>query len=164
MINNVLCEKNINLNGLQWCGRSISNSYISKCDAVSATVYGESCAVLRHNCPCVVTLLLSWDCPFKRLFSSQEYICVCLIICSPLKEPHSFNKYVKALRVKMTKRVQKTNKSPEDQQESGRLPRARTRNMKTQGHLQESGSRQESKKIAKSQESRSTRVWRTGTI
>jgi hypothetical protein len=22
-------------------------------------VYGESCAVLRHNCPCIITLLLS---------------------------------------------------------------------------------------------------------
>ncbi len=50
---------------------------------------------------------------------------------SPLKDSHEFNKYVKVLRVKMTKRVRKTNKSPEDQQESGRLPRARTRNMKT---------------------------------
>jgi hypothetical protein len=56
-----------------------------------------------------------------------------------------FNKYVKTVRVKMAKRVRKTNKSPEDQQESGRLPRARTRNMKTQGNLQESGSLQESK-------------------
>jgi hypothetical protein len=80
-----------------------------------------------------------------------------LIIFSPLKEPHEFNKYVKALRVKMT------NKSPEVQQESGRPPRARTRNMKTKGNLQESGGLQESKKTAKSQESRSPRVWRTGT-
>jgi hypothetical protein len=64
----------------------------------------------------------------------------------------------------MAKIVRKTNKSPEDQQESGRLPRARTRNMKTQGNLQEPGSLQESKKIAKSQESRSPRVWRNGTI
>ncbi len=63
----------------------------------------------------------------------------------------------------MTKRVRKTNKSPEDQQEPGRLPRARTRNMKTQGSLQESGDLQESKKTAKSQEPRSPRVWRTGT-
>jgi hypothetical protein len=36
--------------------------------------------------------------------------------------------------------------------------------MKTLGHLQESGSPQESKKIAKSQESGSPRVWKTGTI
>jgi hypothetical protein len=43
----------------------------------------------------------------------------------------------------MTKRVRKANKSPEDQQESGRLPRARTRNMKTQGNLQEPGSLQD---------------------
>jgi hypothetical protein len=86
------------------------------------------------------------------------------MIFSPLKESHGFNKYVKILRVKMTKRVRKTNKSPEDQQESGRLPRARTRNMKTKGNLQESGGLQESKKTAKSQESRSPRVWRTGTI
>jgi hypothetical protein len=42
-----------------------------------------------------------------------------------LKESHDFNKYVKTLRVKMAKRVQKTNKSPEDQQESGRLTRVR---------------------------------------
>ncbi len=41
------------------------------------------------------------------------------MIFSPLKESHDFNKYVKALRVKMTK------KSPEDQQESGRQPRVR---------------------------------------
>ncbi len=86
------------------------------------------------------------------------------MIFSPLKESHDFNKYVKTLRVKMAKRVRKTNKSPEDQQESGRLPRARSRNMKTKGNLQESGSLQESKKTAKSQESRSPRVWRTGTI
>ncbi len=102
---------------------------------------------------------------------------------SPLKEAHGFNKYVKILRVKMTKRVRKTNKSPEDQQESGRLtrvrktnkspevqqepgrlPRTRTRNMKTKGNLQESEGLRESKKTAKSQESRSPRVWRTGTI
>ena len=86
------------------------------------------------------------------------------MIFSPLKESHGFNKYVKILRVKMTKRVRKTNKSPEDQQESGRLPRARTRNMETKGNLQESEGLQESKKTAKSQESRSPRVWRTGTI
>ncbi len=126
-------------------------------------MYGESCAVLRHNCPCTITLLLSWDCPFKRLSSSQIYIYDCLIIFSPLKESHEFNKYVKILRVKMTKRVRKTNKSPEVQQESGRLPRARTRNIKTKGNLRESGSFQESKKAAKSQESRSPRVWKTGT-
>ncbi len=47
------------------------------------------------------------------------------MICSPLKEPYSTNKYVKTLRVKMARRVRKTNKSPEDQQESGRLPRVR---------------------------------------
>jgi hypothetical protein len=78
----------------------------------------------------------------------------------------------------MAKRVWKTNKSPEDQQESGRPTRVRktnkspedhqeqeaTRGMKTLGHLQESGSPQKSKKIAKSQESRSPRVWETGTI
>jgi hypothetical protein len=75
-----------------------------------------------------------------------------------------FNKYVKTVRVKMAKRVRKTNKSPEDQQESGRLPRARTRNMKTRGNLQESGCPQESRKTAKSQEPRHPRVWRTGTI
>ena len=38
---------------------------------------------------------------------------------SPLKESHEFNKYVKILRVKMTK------KSPEDQQESGSPTRVR---------------------------------------
>ncbi len=38
------------------------------------------------------------------------------MICSPLKESHDFNKYVKTLRVKMAKRVRKTNKSPEDYQ------------------------------------------------
>jgi hypothetical protein len=43
----------------------------------------------------------------------------------------------------MTKRVRKANESPEDQQESGRLPRPRTRNMKTQGNLQEPGSLQD---------------------
>jgi hypothetical protein len=48
-----------------------------------------------------------------------------LIIFSPLKESHGFNKYVKILRVKMTKRVRKTNKSPEDQQESGSPTRVR---------------------------------------
>ena len=42
-----------------------------------------------------------------------------------MKESHGFNKYVKILRVKMTKRVRKTNKSPEDQQESGRPTRVR---------------------------------------
>ena len=42
-----------------------------------------------------------------------------------MKESHGFNKYVKALRVKMTKRVRKTNKSPEDQQESGSPTRVR---------------------------------------
>ena len=47
------------------------------------------------------------------------------MIFSPLKESHGFNKYVKILRVKMTKRVRKTNKSPEDQQESGRPTRIR---------------------------------------
>jgi len=47
------------------------------------------------------------------------------MIFSPLKESHGFNKYVKILRVKMTKRVRKTNKSPEDQQESGRPTRVR---------------------------------------
>jgi hypothetical protein len=70
---------------------------------------------------------------------------------SPLKESHKFNKYVKILRVKMTKRVRKTNKSPEDQQESGRPTRVRKsnkspedqqeqeqENMKTKGNLQES--------------------------
>ncbi len=86
------------------------------------------------------------------------------MIRSPLKESHDFTKYVKTLRVKMAKRVRKTNKSPEDQQEPGRLPRTRTRSMKTLGHLQESGSPQESNKIAKSQESRNPRVWKTGTI
>jgi hypothetical protein len=49
-----------------------------------------------------------------------------------LKESHDFNKYVKTLRVEMTKRVRKTNKSPEDNQESGRLPRARTRKQEDQ--------------------------------
>ncbi len=44
---------------------------------------------------------------------------------SPLKESHEFSKYIKALRVKMTKRVRKTNKSPEDQQESGSPTRVR---------------------------------------
>ncbi len=58
-------------------------------------VYGESCAVLRHNCLCIVTLLLSWDCPFKRLFSSRKYIYICLTIFSPLKELHYFTKCVK---------------------------------------------------------------------
>jgi CHAD domain-containing protein len=47
------------------------------------------------------------------------------MIFSPLKESHDFNKYVKTLRVKMTKRVRKTNKSPEDQQESGSPTRVR---------------------------------------
>ena len=41
---------------------------------------------------------------------------------SPLKESHEFNKYVKILRVKMTK------KSPEDQKESGRPTRVRKTN------------------------------------
>ena len=62
----------------------------------------------------------------------------------------------------MTKRVRKANKSPEDQQESGRLPRARTRNMKTKGNLQGSGSPQESKKTAKVpriQKSKSLEDW-----
>jgi hypothetical protein len=98
-------------------------------------------------------------------------------MCSPLKESHGFNKYIKILRVKMTKkspedqqesgrptRVWKTNKSPEAQQESGRLPRARTRNRETRRNLQESGCLQESRKTAKSQESRHPRVWRTVTI
>ncbi len=44
---------------------------------------------------------------------------------SPLKESHEFSKYIKTLRVKMTKRVRKTNKSPEDQQESGSPTRVR---------------------------------------
>jgi hypothetical protein len=34
-------------------------------------LYGESCAVLRHNCPCVEA---SWSCPFRRLLSSHKYI------------------------------------------------------------------------------------------
>jgi hypothetical protein len=42
-----------------------------------------------------------------------------------LKESHDFNKYVQTLRVKMAKRVRKTNKSPGDQQESGRPTRVR---------------------------------------
>ncbi len=91
----------------------------------SMILYGESCAVLRHNYPRVVTFLFSWNCPFKRLFSSQKYLYVCLIIYSPLKESQDFNKYVKTLRVKMAKRVRKTNKSPEDQQESVRPTRVR---------------------------------------
>ena len=45
-----------------------------------------------------------------------------------MKESHGFNKYVKILRVKMTKRVRKTNKSPEDQQESGSPTRVRKTN------------------------------------
>jgi len=44
------------------------------------------------------------------------------MLFSPLKESHGFNKYVKILRVKMTK------KSPEDQQESGRPTRVRKSN------------------------------------
>ena len=44
---------------------------------------------------------------------------------SPLKESHEFNKYVKILRVKMTK------KSPEDQQEFGRPTRVRKSNKTT---------------------------------
>jgi hypothetical protein len=75
------------------------------CDRV---LYGESCAVLRHNYPCTKAFLLSWNCPFKRLFSSHKYIYVCLTMCSPLKEWHNFSKYVNTLRVKMAK------KSPED--------------------------------------------------
>jgi hypothetical protein len=47
------------------------------------------------------------------------------MIFSPLKESHDFNKYVKTLRVKMTKRVRKSNKNPEDQQEPGRPTRVR---------------------------------------
>ncbi len=141
------------------------------CQGVGAKFrYGESCAVLRHNCPCTITLLLPWDCPFKRLFSSQTYVYDCLIIFSPLKESHEFNKICKDLKSQDDQKSpedqqeSETNKSPEVQQESGRLPRARTRNMKTKGNLQESGSPQESRKTAKSQESRSSRVWRTGTI
>jgi hypothetical protein len=89
--------------------------------------------------------------------------------CS-LKETYIFNKHVNTLRVKVAKRVRKTNKSPEDYQEQ-----EATRGMKIQrpmkkqeikkpGHLQESGSLQESKKAAKSQESRNPRVWKTGLI
>ncbi len=50
------------------------------------------------------------------------------MIFSPLKESHAFNKYVKILRVKIAKRVRKTNKSPEDQQESRRPTRVRKTN------------------------------------
>ncbi len=60
------------------------------------------------------------------------------MIFSPLKESHDFNKYVKALRVKMTKRVRKTNKSPEDQQESRRPTRVRKTN-KSPEDYQEQG-------------------------
>ncbi len=38
-------------------------------------------------------------------------------MCSPLKESHDITKYVRTLRVKMARRVRKTNKSPEDYQE-----------------------------------------------
>jgi hypothetical protein len=70
--------------------------------------------------------LFSWNCPFKKLFSSHKYVCVCLTMCSPLKEVYDFNKNITTLRVKMVKRVRKTSrvkaikrvrktkKSPED--------------------------------------------------
>ncbi len=67
--------------------------------------------------------LFSWNCPFKKLFSSHKYVCVCLTMYSPLEEVYDFNKNITTLRVKMVKktsrvraikRVRKTKKSPED--------------------------------------------------
>ncbi len=49
---------------------------------------------------------LSWNCPFKKLFSSHKYVCVCLTMCSPLREVYDFNKNIT--------RVRKTKQSPED--------------------------------------------------
>jgi hypothetical protein len=82
-----------------------------------------------------------------------------------LEESHDFNKYVKTLRVKIAKRVRKTNKSPEDQQKSGRPTRVRkTTKGKNKKHEDPRKPARVRKKIAKSQESRSPRVWRAGTI
>jgi hypothetical protein len=99
-------------------------------------MYGESCAVLRHNYPWVKAFLLSWDCPFKKLFSSHKYVCVCLTMCSPLEELYNFIKYINTLRVKMAKRVRKTKKSPEDYQEQ-----EATRNMKIQKTMKDQGTK-----------------------
>jgi hypothetical protein len=90
-------------------------------------LYGESCAVLHHNCLYIKAFLLSWNSPFKKLSSSHKIVYVCLTMYSPLKEIYNFNKYVNTLRVKMAKRVQKTKKSPEDYQEQ-----EATRDMKIQ--------------------------------
>ena len=52
--------------------------------------------------------LLSWNCPFKKLFSSHKYVCVCLTMCSPLKEVYDFNEKHNHLE------SQDGQKSPED--------------------------------------------------
>jgi hypothetical protein len=71
-------------------------------------MYGESCAVLRHNCPHIKPLFPVWDSPFKKLSSSHKVVYVCLTMYSPLKELYGFNKHMNTLRVKMAQR------SPED--------------------------------------------------
>ncbi len=94
------------------------------------------------------SFLLTWNCPFKKLFSNHKYVYVCWTMWSPLKEAKVFNKIITTLRVWWSK-------------ESGRLQRVwkttkvrkTTRDTKNHKTMEDPGN-QEIQEVRKSKEVR----------